>query len=40
MIADDIEVLRNEKTILEDISLNLSEDRIKEISERWKYSHA
>lgn len=40
MIADDKEVLENEKTILEDISLNLSEDRIKEISERWKYSHA
>ena len=39
-LADDKEVLENEKTILEDISLNLSEDRIKEISERWKYTNA
>ena len=40
MIANDKEVMENEKMILEDISLNLSEDRIKEISERWKYSNA
>lgn len=40
MISDDKEVLENEKTVLENISLNLSEDRIKEISERWKYSNA
>ena len=39
MITNDREVLRNEKTMLEDISLSLSEDRIKEISERWKYSN-
>ena len=39
-INDDKEVLKNEKTILEDISLNLSEEIIKEISERWKYSNA
>lgn len=40
MIADDEEVLKNEKTILDEISLNLSEERIKEISERWKYLNA
>ena len=40
MIDDDKEILKNEKIILDDISLNLSEERIKEISERWKYSDA
>ncbi|MCM1038409.1 MAG: hypothetical protein NC434_03730 [Ruminococcus sp.] len=39
IISGDEEVLRNEKNILDEISLKLSEERIKEISERWKYSN-
>lgn len=40
MIADNEEILRNEKNILDEISLNLTEERIKEIAERWKYLNA
>lgn len=36
-ISEDNEILCSEKQILDDISLKLSEERIKEISERWKY---
>lgn len=36
-ISEDKEILCNEKQILDDISLKLSEEKIKEISERWKY---
>ena len=35
-ILDDKEILRMEKETLEEISLDLTEDKIKEISERWK----
>lgn len=35
-IIDDKAILRMEKEVLEEISLDLTEDRIKEISERWK----
>lgn len=34
------EIFKSEKKILEEISLELTEDRIKEISERWKYQNA
>lgn len=36
-ISEDNEILCSEKQILDDIFLKLSEERIKEISERWKY---
>lgn len=36
-ISEDNEILFSEKQILDDISLKLSEEKIKEISERWKY---
>jgi DNA-binding PadR family transcriptional regulator len=39
-IVDDTEIFKSEKDTLNEISLNLTEDRIKEISERWKYQNA
>ncbi len=39
-IAEDKEILCDEKDILSEISLNLTEERIKDILERWKYQNA
>lgn len=39
-ISDDEEIFRSEKETLSEISLSLTEERIKEISERWKYQNA
>lgn len=39
-ISEDKDIFRLEKEILGEISLSLTEERIKEISERWKYQNA
>ena len=39
-MSDDVSILRSEKEILREISLSLTEERIKELSERWKYHNA
>ena len=39
-ISDDESIFRTEKEILREISLSLTEERIKELSERWKYHNA
>lgn len=39
-IIEDKEIFRSEKETLNEISLSLTEERIKEISERWKYQNA
>lgn len=39
-ISEDKEILCSEKIILSEISSKLSEEKIKEISERWKYQDA
>ena len=39
-ISVDESIFRTEKEILREISLSLTEERIKELSERWKYHNA
>ena len=39
-ISNDEKIFKSEKETLNEISLNLTEERIKEISERWKYQSA
>jgi hypothetical protein len=39
-ISSDEEIFKPEKGTLDEISLSLTEERIKEISERWKYQSA
>lgn len=38
-ISNDSDVLKEEKIILERISFNLTEEKIKQISERWNYQN-
>ena len=39
-ISDDKTIFRSEKEILSEISLGLTEERIEELSERWRYQNA
>lgn len=39
-ISNDEKIFKSEKETLNEISLSLTEERIKEISERWKYQSA